>query len=129
MKNYFKHLSFYEREYGLFNGLVLPKTVKTIKAYAKAFTKLLMPIALLCFVSESFAEVTVSEHLQKPEKNWWSAVDWVAGAIAVGGCTLAVNDYVGSNGAEWKYPAMKAGACIGLAGVIEAVKTGNALLI
>ncbi|NQY42981.1 MAG: hypothetical protein HRT87_06550 [Legionellales bacterium] len=50
------HLSQYDRDNGWLGGLILPKTVMTIKSYAKALAKLGGSIGLFILMSECLAD-------------------------------------------------------------------------
>ena len=50
------HISLYEKRLGIAHGLIPPRAMEKIKAYVKAFIKLLTPIMLSLLVSECFAQ-------------------------------------------------------------------------
>ena len=124
-----KHLSCYERKYGLFGGLVLPRTVKTLRSVFKV----LFPIVGLLLVDECLAKgikSKIPEHLQDGHTAGLNLIDWIAIMIGSVGCLVAGVEMGKPGNTNWYKAGGSAGGGLGVGYLIELVQgSAKALLI
>jgi hypothetical protein len=124
-----KHLSCYERKYGLFGGLVLPSTVKTLRTVFKV----LIPIVALIIVDECLAKGIkdkIPTHLKGGHTSSLTLIDWLAIMIGSGGCLVAAVETIKPGNTNWYKAGGSAGGGLGVGYLLELVQgTAKALLI